>query len=85
MIICRAYFFTKKVIVVEGDTEEIVFKEALRRVPALSRNKILTNTELVKARGKAAIIGLIKYLSALDVDFIVIHDRDQGVKGSGSI
>ncbi|WP_318351593.1 hypothetical protein [Klebsiella pneumoniae] len=44
-------------------------------MPALSRNKILTNTELVKARGKAAIIGLIKYLSALDVDFIVIHDR----------
>ncbi|EFP2880433.1 AAA family ATPase [Salmonella enterica] len=75
-------FFTKKVIIVEGDTEEIVFKEALRRVPAHSRNKILTNTELVKARGKAAIIGLIKYLSALNVDFIVIHDRDQGVKGA---
>ncbi|WP_318351673.1 hypothetical protein [Klebsiella pneumoniae] len=37
-------------MVVEGDTEEIVFKEAIRRVPALSRNKILTNTELVKAR-----------------------------------
>lgn len=75
-------FFTKKVIVVEGDTEEIVFKEALRRVPVSARNKILTNTELVKARGKAAIIGLIKYLSALDVDFIVIHDRDKGVAGA---
>ncbi|ELN9423419.1 MULTISPECIES: ATP-dependent endonuclease [Enterobacter] len=75
-------FFTKKVIVVEGDTEEIIFKEALRRVPASARNKILTNTELVKARGKAAIIGLIKYLTALDVDFIVIHDRDKGVKGA---
>jgi len=75
-------FFTKKVIVVEGDTEEIVFKEALRRVPKSTRNKILTNTELVKARGKAAIIGLIKYLSALEVDFIVIHDRDKGVKGA---
>ncbi|MGQ8845415.1 ATP-dependent nuclease [Serratia sp. TSA_7] len=75
-------FFTKKVIVVEGDTEEIVFKEALRRIPVSARNKILTNTELVKSRGKAAIIGLIKYLSALDVDFIVIHDRDKGVKGA---
>ncbi|HGM7034812.1 TPA: AAA family ATPase [Serratia marcescens] len=75
-------FFTKKVIVVEGDTEEIVFKEALRRVPVNVRSKILTNTELVKARGKAAIIGLIKYLSALGVDFIVIHDRDKGVKGA---
>ncbi|MDC6110151.1 ATP-dependent nuclease [Serratia rubidaea] len=75
-------FFTKKVIVVEGDTEEIVFKEALRRVPASIRNKILTNTELVKARGKAAIIGLVKYLTALGVDFIVIHDRDKGIKGA---
>ncbi|HAT3636714.1 TPA: AAA family ATPase [Raoultella ornithinolytica] len=75
-------FFTKKVIIVEGDTEEIIFKEALRRVPISTRNKILTNTELVKARGKAAIIGLIKYLSALEVDFIVIHDRDKGVKGA---
>lgn len=75
-------FFTKKVIVVEGDTEEIVFKEALRRLPVHIRNQILTNTELVKARGKAAIIGLIKYLSALEVDFIVIHDRDKGVKGA---
>ncbi|MGG9094583.1 ATP-dependent nuclease [Klebsiella pneumoniae] len=75
-------FFTKKVIIVEGDTEEIIFKEALRRVPISTRNKILTNTELVKARGKAAIIGLIKYLSALEVDFIVIHDRDKGIKGA---
>ncbi|HBY7610520.1 TPA: DUF2813 domain-containing protein [Klebsiella pneumoniae] len=75
-------FFTKKVIIVEGDTEEIIFKEALRRVPISTRNKILTNTELVKARGKAAIIGLIKYLSALEVDFMVIHDRDKGVKGA---
>lgn len=75
-------FFTKKVVIVEGDTEEIIFKEALRRVPESARNKILTNTELVKARGKAAIIGLLKYLSALDVDFIVIHDRDKGVKGA---
>lgn len=81
MITCLV-FFTKKVIVVEGDTEEVVFKEALRRIPASARSKILTNTELVKARGKAAIIGLIKYLSALDVDFIVIHDRDKGVKGA---
>ncbi|WLI78087.1 AAA family ATPase [Kosakonia sp. H02] len=75
-------FFTKRVIIVEGDTEEVIFKEAIRRMPVLTRNKILTNTELIKARGKAAIIGLLKYLSALDVDFVVIHDRDKGVKGA---
>ncbi len=46
------------------------------------RNKLLASTELVKARGKAAIIGLVKYLSALDVDFFVIHDRDGGTSGA---
>lgn len=75
-------FFTRKVIVVEGDTEEIIVKEAIRRMPQVMRNKLLASTELVKARGKAAIIGLVKYLSALDVDFFVIHDRDGGTPGA---
>lgn len=75
-------FFTKKVIVVEGDTEELVLKEAVRRMPTDIKTRLLANTEIVKARGKAAIIGLIKYLSALNVNFIVIHDRDAGVAGA---
>lgn len=64
-------FFTRKVVVVEGDTEEVIIKEAIRRMPKAMRNKLLASTELVKARGKAAIIGLVKYLSALDVDFLL--------------
>lgn len=75
-------FFTKKVIIVEGDTEELVLKEAIRRMPSDKKIKLLTNTEIVKARGKAAIIGLVKYLSALNVNFVVIHDRDAGVAGA---
>lgn len=75
-------FFTRKVIVVEGDTEEVIIKEAIRRMPAEMRSKLLSSTELVKARGKAAIIGLVKYLKALDVDFFVIHDRDAGTAGA---
>lgn len=75
-------FFTKKVIIVEGDTEELVLKEAIRRMPSDRKIKLLTNTEIVKARGKAAIIGLVKYLSALNVNFVVIHDRDAGVAGA---
>ncbi len=75
-------FFTRKVIVVEGDTEELVFREAIRRMPTEVRNRIMTSSEVIKARGKAAIIGLLKYLSALGVDFIVIHDRDLGVRGA---
>lgn len=75
-------FFTRKVIIVEGDTEEIILKEAVRRMPADLKVRLLTNTEIVKARGKAAIIGLIKYFSALNVNFVVIHDRDAGVAGA---
>jgi len=75
-------FFTKKVIIVEGDTEELILKEAVRRMPSDKKIKLLANTEIVKARGKAAIIGLVKYLSALNVEFVVIHDRDAGVAGA---
>lgn len=75
-------FFTRKVVVVEGDTEEVVIREAIRRMPQVMQSKILASTELVKARGKAAIIGLVKYLKALDVDFFVIHDRDAGTAGA---
>ncbi|XWO33231.1 AAA family ATPase [Pseudomonas sp. JZ134] len=75
-------FFTRKVIIVEGDTEEIVIKEAIKRLPQESKNLLLSNTEIIKARGKSAIIGLAKYLSALNVSFFIIHDRDKGTAGA---
>jgi len=75
-------FFTRRVLVVEGDTEEVVIKEAIRRMPPEMKSRVLSGSEMVKARGKASIIGLVKYLSALNVDFFVIHDRDQGTEGA---
>jgi len=75
-------FFTKHVIIVEGDTEDIAIREALTRLPETQRLKIRADFEVVKARGKASIIGLAKYLKALDVEFTVIHDRDAGVDGA---
>lgn len=75
-------FFTRKVIVVEGDTEEVLIKEAINRMNPEDRAKVLSGTEIVKARGKASIIGLVKYLKALNVDFFVIHDRDLGTAGA---
>ena len=75
-------FFTRKVLVVEGDTEEVVIKEAIRRMPPEMKALVLSGSEIVKARGKASIIGLVKYLTALNVDFFVIHDRDKGVEGA---
>lgn len=75
-------FFTRKVIVVEGDTEEVLIKEAIRRMNPELRAKVLSGSEIVKARGKAAIIGLVKYLNALNINYYVIHDRDLGTAGA---
>lgn len=78
-------FFTSKVIVVEGDTEDVVFREALRRLEISHKEhylRIIHDFEIIKARGKAAIIALAKYLIALGVDVFVIHDRDKGTEGA---
>lgn len=75
-------FFTKTVILIEGDTEDIVLREALKRLPCEDRAKIKADFEVIKARGKASIIGVAKYFHALSINFVVMHDRDAGVKGA---
>ncbi|MGL5753697.1 MULTISPECIES: ATP-dependent nuclease [Bacteria] len=77
-------FFSKKVIVVEGDTEELVFKETLKSLPAeeFKINEIKNDFQIIKARGKAVIISLVKYLKALNLDVYVIHDRDKNTQGA---
>lgn len=75
-------FFTKHVVIVEGDTEEVVIKETLKRLPVDRYLKIVSNFEIVEARGKAAIIGLVKYLVAMGIAPIVVHDRDKGIEGA---
>ncbi len=75
-------FFTKTVVLVEGDTEDIVLREAIMRLPAEVRRKISTDFEVIKARGKASIIGISKYFNALAINYIVMHDRDAGVAGA---
>lgn len=75
-------FFVSDVIIVEGDTEEILLRETLKRVGSEDSLKIRSNVEVVKARGKAAIIGLVKYLTSMGIKPIVVHDRDGEVKGA---
>ncbi|ACZ11979.1 ATP-dependent nuclease [Sulfurospirillum deleyianum] len=71
-------FFANKIIIIEGDTEEIVLKETIKLMPEEIQHKILSNVQIVKARGKAAIISLVKYLNSMGLDYFVIHDRDRG-------
>jgi hypothetical protein len=75
-------FFTKHVVIVEGDTEEIVLKETLNRLPRDRHLKVLADFEIVKARGKAAIVGFVKYLVAMGFSPTVVHDRDSATPGA---
>jgi len=68
-------FFANKIIIIEGDTEETI---AL--IPEDTRHKILSNVQIVKARGKATIISLVNYLNSMGLNYFVIHDRDRGTE-----
>lgn len=65
-------FFSKYVLIVEGDTEDIVLRETLNRMPSIVKKDIECNWQIIKARGKAAIISLVKYLKAMGINPVVI-------------
>lgn len=75
-------FFTKTVVVVEGDSEIVAVRQALSRLPEEARLRILADFEVISARGKASIISFVRYLKALDIRFRVLHDRDGGTPGA---
>lgn len=69
-------FFIGKILIVEGDTECVAIEKTLELMPEIKRHMIELNWEIVRARGKAAIIPLAKYLKAMSIDFKVMHDLD---------
>lgn len=75
-------FFARKSIVVEGDTEDIVFKKTISLMPEEVRKQIQSDYQIVMAHGKATMISFVKYLKALNVDVFVVHDEDSGVEGA---
>lgn len=75
-------FFADHVVIVEGDTEDIVLRETIRRMPSDKRKSILCGAQVIKARGKAAIISLVKYLKAFGVNPIAMHDSDIGCENA---
>ena len=75
-------FFAKKVIVIEGDTEDVVFKQTIRVMPENVRKEINANYQIIKASGKATIISFVKYLRAMGVDVFVVHDEDSEKEGA---
>ncbi|MGK5509885.1 ATP-dependent nuclease [Brevibacillus formosus] len=55
-------FFSEKCVIVEGDSEVIAIKNTLKLLDSSTRKDILSRAQVIKARGKAAIIPLVKYL-----------------------
>ena len=75
-------FFAQKVIIVEGDTEDIVFRHTINAMSNDIRKDIKGRYQIVKATGKATMISFIKYLKALNVNLFVVHDEDAGTPGA---
>lgn len=75
-------FFAKYVLIVEGDTEEVVLRETIDRLDNTSKQNIYQNWQIIKARGKAAIISLVKFLTAMGINPTVMHDQDTGIEGA---
>lgn len=75
-------FFAQKVVMVEGDTEDIVFKHTIEVMPEEVKKAINSKYQIIKATGKATMISFIKYLKALGVDLFVVHDEDSETSGA---
>ena len=75
-------FFARKALIVEGDTEDIVFKKTISLMPEAIKKQIQSDYQIVKANGKATIISFAKYLRAMNVDIFVVHDEDANTNGA---
>jgi putative ATP-dependent endonuclease of OLD family len=65
------FFFGGKVIVVEGDTEYTAFNYIKASAPEIYRN-----VHIIRARGKATIVSLIKILNHFGSSYAILHDSD---------
>ena len=65
------FFFGGSTIVVEGDTEYTGFGHIIAKKPDKYKN-----IHIVRARGKATIVGLCKILNQFGTSYSVLHDSD---------
>lgn len=79
------FFFGGKTILVEGDTEYTAFKSIVDEKPGQFKN-----VHVIRARGKAILVPLIKILNHFGHSYSVLHDADMptiqtksGIKANG--
>lgn len=75
-------FFAKNILIVEGDTEELVLKETIFLMPDDLKKNVLSNWQIIRARGKASIIALVNYLTTMGITPYVLHDLDLETTGA---
>ncbi|MGH0601012.1 TOPRIM nucleotidyl transferase/hydrolase domain-containing protein [Bacillus mycoides] len=66
------FLFAEKIIIVEGDTEQIALKYFIK-----GEN---VNIHIIKARGKSTICTLMKVLNQFNVSYYVLQDIDNHTK-----
>ncbi|MBB6611790.1 AAA family ATPase [Pontibacter sp. Tf4] len=72
------FFFGGKVIIVEGDTEYTAFNYIKASKPEEYRD-----VHIIRARGKATIVSLIKILNHFGTSYSVLHDSDTPLTKKG--
>ncbi|MBA3898919.1 MAG: AAA family ATPase [Bacteroidetes bacterium] len=72
------FFFGGKVVIVEGDTEYTAFNYIKSKKPDLYRD-----VHIIRARGKATIVSLVKILNHFGSSYSVLHDSDKPLTASG--
>lgn len=73
-------FFGSHPVLVEGDTEHAAFMASI-----IERNHALMDqVAIIRARGKAILVPLIKVLTHFKIDFSLVHDADSPKKSNGT-
>jgi putative ATP-dependent endonuclease of OLD family len=72
------FFFGGKVLIVEGDTEFTAFNYI-----KVTKPKDYRNIHIIRARGKATIISLVKILNHFGSGYSVLHDSDTPLTKNG--
>lgn len=73
------FFFGGKTIIVEGDTEFTAFKYVIQRKPEAYKD-----IHIIRARGKATIVSMIKVLNQFGADYAILHDADSKLASNGN-
>ncbi|MDT0159260.1 AAA family ATPase [Bacillus sp. AG4(2022)] len=73
------FFFGGHSIIVEGDTEYTAFKHIISKFPEQFKD-----VHIIRARGKATIISLVKILNHFGTSYSVLHDSDYPTLRNGN-